>query len=128
MSWTELASTKLNDATLWCGNPGAPAPPNCLPQSWVGGGNNERLGTIDAWVSGALDTSRGIFVVPRGGGHADWPGNQVLGFQPGTGWLLLRNSSVAGTFMGISPNGPGPWDPTYSDGAPASVHSYNAVA
>lgn len=127
MTWAALTNTELLDASLWCGNPGAPAPPDCLPTSFAGGGNNLRLATIDAWVSGALDTSRDKFVIPRGGGHADWPGNQVLGFKPGVGWTLLRNASPVGTFTPATPTS-GTFTPFYSDGTPASVHSYGAVA
>jgi hypothetical protein len=123
MTWAAMASTKLLDATLWCGNPGAPAPPNCLPTTLTGGGAGGQLSVIDAWVSGDYYPADDVFIVPRGGGHGDWAGNQILGFKPGTGWLLKRNYSTA--YPSIS--GPGPWLYKYSDGTPASVHSYDSV-
>jgi hypothetical protein len=90
-----------------------------------GGGNNQVSSAIDAWVDGDYAPALGLFIVPRGGGHADWAGNQVVGFNPATGgWSLLTPHSTA--YPPMSPTGTFP-NPL-SDGTPPSVHSYGAVA
>jgi hypothetical protein len=126
MSWAALASSKFLDSDIWCGNPGAPAPPNCLPTSLTGGGNNGRTCVIgQAWGTGCLNTSTGKFIFPRLGGHADWAGNQVVSFDPGASpdfWSLDKNYSTAYT-----PMGPGTFSYKYGTNDPASVHSYGAV-
>jgi hypothetical protein len=70
-TWKELPGTKLKDAWASWGQP------EHLPQGSVTGASS----MITAWNSGALDTKRGLFVMPRGGGHADWAGNQVIAFD-----------------------------------------------
>jgi hypothetical protein len=128
-SWQELPNTKLIESKIVCGNTGAPAaPPGCLPRGVPHGGNNILGAAIGAWVSGDVDTRRGELVIPRGGGHADWPGNQVLAFRPPDGdkpaeWRLRRDMSMA-----YPPMPGGSFTSTYPDGTPASVHSYDCVA
>ena len=126
MSWATLASSKFKDADIWCGNAGAPAPPNCLPTSLTGGGNNGRNCVIGAaWSTGCLNTDTGNFIFPRLGGHADWAGNQVVSFDT-TGpdfWTLDKNYSTAYTPMAPT----GTFLYKYGPNDPASVHSYGAV-
>ncbi len=128
-AWQELSGTRLTESRIVCGNAGAPAaPPGCLPRGVPRGGNNILGGAVSAWVGGDVDTQRGELVIPRGGGHADWAGNQVLAFRPPAGdkpgeWRLRREMSMAYPPM---PNGE--FSSTYSDGTPASVHSYDCVA
>jgi hypothetical protein len=125
-TWTDLGpATKFSTSAALCGKPGAPAPPACLPDFLPGGGNNQVSSAIDAWVDGDYAPALGLFIVPRGGGHADWAGNQVVGFNPATGgWSLLTPHSTA--YPPMSPTGTFP-NPL-SDGTPPSVHSYGAVA
>jgi hypothetical protein len=125
-TWTDLGpATKFSTSAAVCGKPGAPAPPACLPEFLPGGGNNQLSSAIDAWVDGDHAPALGLFIVPRGGGHADWAGNQVVGFNPATGgWSLLTPHSTA--YPPMSPTGTFP-NPL-SDGTPPSVHSYGAVA
>src|SRR6185436_3661753 len=116
-------ATKFSTSAAVCGNPGAPAPPACLPSQLPGGGNNQVSSAIDAWVDGDYAASMGLFIIPRGGGDADWAGNQVLAFNPITAaWTQLTTHSpnypATGT-GGVNP---------YSDGSPAAVHSYGSVA
>jgi hypothetical protein len=128
-TWQELPNTRMTESRIVCGNKDAPAaPPGCLPRTVPHGGNNILAASIGAWVSGDLDTQRGELVIPRGGGHADWPGNQVLAFRPPDGnkpaeWRLRRDMSMA-----FPPMPKGPFASTYSDETPASVHSYDCVA
>jgi hypothetical protein len=128
-TWQELPNTRLIDSPIVCGNKDAPAaPPGCLPRTVPHGGNNILGAAIAAWVSGDLDTQRGELVIPRGGGHGDWPGNQVLAFRPPAGdkpaeWRLRLDMSMA-----YPPMPGGPFASTYPDGTPASVHSYDCVA
>ena len=129
MSWVELTSTspcnKLSDAPLWCGNPGAPAPPNCLSKTL--GGSGGPPSTIDAWVTGALDTSRARFTFPAGGGHADWPGNQVISWSTGAGWTMQRNASTAFPPMTASSSAASTFVYKYTDGTPSSKHTYDSI-
>lgn len=125
-TWHEFANTRFTGSAAICGNPGAPVPPTCLPGSLPGGGNNQASSAIDAWVDGDyVPPPVGLFIVPRGGGHADWAGNQVVGFNPTTGqWSQLSPPSRAYTPMATTGSFPNP----YTDGTPPSVHSYGAVA
>ena len=116
-TWKELPGTKLKDAWASWGQP------EHLPQGSVTGASS----MITAWNSGALDTKRGLFVMPRGGGHADWAGNQVIAFDVNAlAWRLLRPPSLNYPRMTASNPGSAYINP-YSDGTPASVHTYDAV-
>lgn len=129
MAWTAggLAGSKNKDADIWCGNAGAPAPPNCLPTVPTGGGNQIRACVIGrAWSTGCLNTDTNKFIFPRLGGHADWPGNQVISLDVTASpdfWSLDKNYSTA--YAAIP--GSGPWPYKYGTNDPASVHSYGAV-
>jgi hypothetical protein len=127
MSWAALASSKFKDSDIWCGNAGAPAPPDCLPTSLTGGGNNLRASVIGlAWGTGCLNTTTGKFIFPRLGGHADWAGNQVVSFDATASpdfWSLDKNYSTAYTPMAPT----GSFLYKYGTNDPASVHSYGAV-
>ena len=70
-TWREIPDTKLKDAWASWGQP------DSLPKGSATGPS----AIITAWNSGAVDTKRGVFVIPRAGGHADWGGNQVVGFN-----------------------------------------------
>lgn len=122
MPWTQLANTKLSLSTFW--TTGTVFSSVSLPLS--GGafsGNNIPNSAIDAWVSGDLDRLRNQFVVPCGGGHADWWGNQVLAYVPTSSWKLLRTAS-SGFGASNSTQADSPRNP---DGSPASKHTYDAV-
>jgi len=116
-SWRELPGTKLKDAWASWGQ----------PESLPGGSLSGASAIINAWNSGALDTKRGMFVIPRTGGHADWAGNQVVGFDLSVlKWRLLRSPSA--NYPRLIPSNPGStYINPYSDGTPASVHTYDAV-
>lgn len=116
-TWQQMPNTVLNNATLFCENAGSAPPPNCVPKA-VGGS------LLDAWVDGDYDATTGQFRSPRGGGHADGRGNQVIQFTASTGtWGLLTPASL---------NAPMPVPTTriqiYPDGTPSSVHTYGAMA
>jgi len=116
-TWKELPGTKLKDAWAEWGQP------EFLPQGSVTGAS----AMITGWNSGALDTKRGLFVVPRTGGHADWAGNQVIAFDVNAlTWRLLRPPSPNYPRLIASNPGSAYINP-YSDGTPSSVHTYDAV-
>jgi len=126
--WTELSDTRFDRSPAICGQPGAAAAPACLPSSLPAGGNDEVANAITAWVSGDYDGSRGWLIIPRGGGHADWAGNQVIAFDvPNGRWRLVTPTSFAAVRMSSSTASTEYTNP-YADGSPASVHSYDAVA
>ena len=118
MAWTQLANTSLELSTFWTtGNVFSSV---SLPKTQAG--NNLRSATIDAWVSGDLDTKRGRFTFPCGGGHLDWWGNQVLAYVPTSSWKLLRTASSAYVATGSTQS-----SPRNLDGTPASKHTYDTV-
>lgn len=74
--WHELIGTKFSQSGL-------------LPSTMTGGG--ARNGIFQAWTSGAYDSARQRLTMPRGGGHADWAGNQVICFDMQTlQWIMPR--------------------------------------
>ena len=116
-TWKELPGTKLKDAWAEWGQP------DHLPQGSLTGAS----AMISAWISGAFDTKRGLFVIPRAGGHADWAGNQVIAFDVNMlSWRLLRPFSPNYPPL-IASNPRSAYVNPYSDGTPASVHTYDAV-
>jgi len=116
-TWKELPGTQLKDAWAHWGQP------EHLPQGSLTGAS----AMINAWISGALDTKRGLFVIPRAGGHADWAGNQVIAFDVNAlTWRLLRPLSPNYPPL-IASNPRSAYVNPYSDGTPASVHTYDAV-
>jgi Divergent InlB B-repeat domain len=121
-TWQTLGpATNLNTSAVACGQPGAPPPPTCIPAT-LPGVAGARQNLINAWVDMAWDPTRKLLVSVAGGGHADWAGNQVVGFSVETlTWSILR------TYSPNYPTGAGPYGPVYPDGTPASVHSYGCV-
>ena len=116
-AWRELPNTKAKDAWAAWGQ----------PDSLPGGSLTGASSIITAWNSGALDTKRSVFVIPRAGGHADWAGNQVVGFSlKELRWQYLRPFSPNYPRL-ISSNPKAAYINPYSDGTPASVHMYDAV-
>jgi hypothetical protein len=116
-TWKELPGTSLKEAWASWGQP------DQLPQGSLTGA----AAIITAWNSGAFDTKRGLFVIPRTGGHADWAGNQVVALDVNAlTWRLLRPPSPNYPRL-ISSNPRAAYTNPYSDGTPASVHTYDAV-
>lgn len=74
------------------------------------------LGLTAAWSGGAYDTSRERLIL-WGGGHGDYGGNEIYVFDMNKlAWERLNDPS------------PGPYDQkVLSDGAPASVHTYDGI-
>lgn len=102
--WYEVPNSHLRDVLP------NPIPPGNGPES-----------IIAAWNSGAYDAKRDKLVV-FGGGHNDYGGNEIYVFDINS----LRWSRI----WGPSPNIPatqGPCNETYSDGNPASRHTYDGL-
>ena len=116
-TWKELPGTSLKEAWAAWGQP------EHIPRGSLTGASS----IITAWNSGALDTKRGLFVIPRAGGHADWAGNQVVAFDVNAlTWRLLRPFSP--NYPPLIPSNPkAAYINPYADGTPASVHTYDAV-
>jgi hypothetical protein len=124
VTWQELTNTQYSESAAICGKPGALPAPNCVPPSFSQGSSSQYA--IDAWVDGDYAPSLGMFIVPRGGGHADGKGNQVVGFNLGLlKWELLTPPSLNGPTLTGSMLEP---RAIYADGTPSSVHSYGALA
>ncbi len=103
--WYEIPNSRL-DAVL-----PSPIPP---------GGMTGPSAIISAWNSAALDTKRHQLLV-HGGGHADYPGNEVYAFSLDTlTWQLLVPPSYSYPI-------PGQDQSVYPDGTPASVHTYGGL-
>jgi len=83
---------------------------------WSGGGV---ANIIEAWSGGAYDSSRDRLLI-HGGGHADYAGNEIYGFDlDDLTWSRLteRSSDIGGS----SSSG------VYPDGKPRAIHSYNTL-
>ncbi len=73
---------------------------------------------MDAWSGGTFDSTRNRLIV-WGGGHKDYAGNEVYGFDMNSlTWYRLTNPSIPN----INNSG------VYADGTPASRHTYAALA
>jgi hypothetical protein len=123
VGWEEILNSDLKSA--WTKDFGLPEFPKGV------GGNSGAGSILSAWNSGCLDTRRNRFVLPRGGGHADFAGNQVVAFNLNTHtWQLLEGYSNNYPYSPwrLAPNtDPGIFGPVYADGKPASMHTYNSV-
>lgn len=103
--WYEFPNSKLE-----------PFLPNPIPPNW--GGPDSIMG---AWSGGAYDTLRDRLIV-WGGGHNDYGGNEIYTFDLVTGtW-----DRIWGPSLDIPPVG-GPCNEAYSDGNPASRHTYDGL-
>jgi hypothetical protein len=82
-------------------------------------GNPQYL--IGAWSGGAYDSKRDRLII-WGGGHGDYGGNELYGFDVNT----LSWSRLWGPSSEIPPVGR-PCTETFSDGSPASRHTYGGL-
>jgi hypothetical protein len=88
-----------------------------------GGGLSAPIVSLtDAWVSAVVD-GQGRLILPRNGGHADGAHNGVRAFDHTLNqWSFLTPDSTAYARLGQVATD---FHPVYSDGTPASVHSYD---
>ena len=79
---------------------------------------------IEPWVSASPDTVHGVLYLPRHGGHGDYAGNQLIKYDLNTqtGYQIVIPYSTAYPPVQTVGNGVA----IYSDGTPASVHTYDA--
>jgi len=90
--------------------------PNPIPPGYTG-----PKAIIVSWSGGAYDTKRDRFIV-WGGGHGDYGGNEIYTFDLNT----LKWSRIWGPSAAIPPVG-SPCSEKYSDGNPASRHTYGGL-
>ncbi|MBR9699935.1 hypothetical protein GOV09_05750 [Candidatus Woesearchaeota archaeon] len=108
-SWMEVQNTLLDDLPL-------PVPERSPP------GVTNRQAVIDAWNSGVLT---GNYLLIWGGGHGDYNGDEVYGFNLQTGSLeQLSIPSSDPIIDGTNPNN----EMQYPDGGPVAMHSYDNIA
>jgi len=108
-SWAELPNTALDP---WCRSQGLPE--NGEPTAYRCGG------VVTAWGGGAFDSSRRQLIV-FGGGHNDYAGNEVYGFDIASGaWQLLRPPTPMAQVRASVDE--------YADGTPVSRHTYDNFA
>lgn len=108
-SWIELPDTALDP---WCRSRGLPE--NGEPTAFRCGN------VITTWSGGAFDSSRRQLIV-FGGGHNDYAGNEVYGFDIATAsWQLLRPPTPMAQVR--------PSVEEYADGTPVSRHTYDNFA
>ena len=118
--WAEIPGTRFDQAKRGNGT-------SLLISLPGGGATATPVAIINAWNSAALDTDSGRLLLVRHGGHADTAHNGVFAFDLATHrWLLLRETSLAYTRM--PPAATSGYGPTYADGSPASVHTYDCEA
>lgn len=98
------------------------------PQLPFGGESAPAVSLTNAWVSAVLD-GQGRLILPRNGGHADGAHNGPRAFDHAANrWALLRADSTAYVPIGGTQTQPAAnYHDTYSDGTPASVHSYDGM-
>ncbi len=108
-SWAALPNTALDP---WCRTQGLPE--NGEPTAYRCGN------VILAWGGGAFDPSRRQLIL-FGGGHNDYAGNEVYGFDIATAaWKLLRPPTPMAQVV--------PSTDAYADGTPVSRHTYDGFA
>jgi hypothetical protein len=108
-SWAMLPGTALDP---WCRTQGLPE--NGEPTAFRCGN------VILSWGGGAFDPSRRQLVL-FGGGHNDYAGNEVYGFDLATAaWQRLRAPTPMAQVI--------PSADAYADGAPVSRHTYDGFA
>lgn len=109
-TWYSIPGTSLTASGQLPANSYSPA---------AGEGSNY-VAIMTAWSSGAYDSLRGRLLV-HGGGHGDYPGNEVYAFDLATAaWTRIYGPSYSiniGTDSGTNP-----------DGTPASVHTWGGLA
>ena len=89
-----------------------PTPPGCCGYAAI----------ISAWNGGAYDTKRDRLII-WGGGHGDYAGNEIYAFDIHT----LKWSRIWGPSSSFPPDGAASCLETYSDGNPASRHTYDGL-
>ncbi len=90
--------------------------PNPLPP-----GYNAPAAIMQEWSGGTYDSTRNRLII-LGGGHGGYGGNEIYAFDINT----LKWSRVWGPSSDIPPVG-GSCSETYSDGNPASRHTYDGL-
>lgn len=108
-SWVEIPASALDP---WCRSQGLPE--NGELTAYRCGG------VVRAWGGGAFDSSRRQLIL-FGGGHNDYAGNEVYGFDIASGaWQLLRPPTPMAQVRASVDE--------YADGTPVSRHSYDNFA
>jgi hypothetical protein len=116
--WSEIPNTRFDAAKK---ADGTLLVPRGLPS---GGMTDTPTAIISAWNSAALDIHVGRLLLVRHGGHADTAHNGVFALDLTTfRWSMLRDTSLRYVHI-PSPAGT-VYGPTYLDGSPASVHTYD---
>jgi len=106
--WYEAPDSKLSASGVW---PPQPVPP----------GNPTAI--VRAWSGGAYDVKRDRLIL-HGGGHGDYAGNELYVFDIKTfKWSRPWGPSKEVPNIRLEPEGAD----AYSDGNPASVHSYGGL-
>ncbi len=85
-------------------------------------------GVINAWSGGAYDTKRDQLMI-WGGGHSDYAGNEVYGFNVNTlTWQnITQPSDLSDGCDGFGWNGGCPSGEEMPDGAPIARHTYDSL-
>lgn len=108
-------------ADSWWSAPNTPFGPVCdTPEHAPLHGNSGCNSVITAWGGGAWDPDRGQMLL-FGGGHGDYWGNEVYGFDVATmSWKILVEASPGMTADDLNED---PLD----DGTPVSRHTYDGL-
>jgi hypothetical protein len=113
------AANKLSDlpADTWTSIPNTKVSGLC-PSPFVGGNNGCRA-VVESWSGGVYtDADRRMLI--WGGGHGDYYGNEVYGFQVDSlAWKLVHQPSRVSPLVDVD---------QLSDGAPVSRHTYDDLA
>lgn len=109
-TWYQVPSSTLRAVAY-------PWPPQPNP------GGHGVAALMDAWSGAAYDTTRNRLIV-WGGGHGDYPGNEIYVFDvPTLAWELIAGAGAGPSLNwgGVEASG------VYPDGLPRSRHTYNYI-
>lgn len=105
--WYQFPSSRLDQSGVWPPSPQPPGTPSTI---------------MTAWCGGLWDWRRNRLII-HGGGHGDYAGNEICAFSISQGTWARIWGPTPNAF--IHPAGAG--QPTYGNGDPASVHSYDGL-
>jgi len=120
-TWTAISGAAPSHALSATNTVASVAPPNAASLGYP-------AAVMDSWCGGAFASRAGAFgkFIAWGGGHADYQGNEVYGFDVGTRmWARLSDPYPSPTW----PNASG-WWPAHGaqvNGSPGVRHTYDLV-
>lgn len=129
-TWADAGTFVTTSPTLsgiaWnCAAQPCASAPVGAPSATMIAGTNGPSAKLYAWSSGVLDTTNKVYFV-KGGGHTDYCGNELYGFNYSA--LTWSRLSVPSNITGFNCGGGETRETFPSDGQPISSHDYGALS